>query len=250
MGSPGAEPDRIAQDEAMHRVRIPHSFCMATTEVTTAQFKRFLDANPKIKDSCAINLGSDREPIGWLTWFEAAQYCRWLSEKENVSENQMCYPRLDKIKEGMKLPANFLELTGYRLPTDEEWEYACRAGTETGRICSDEVLENYAWYVRNSPNQQTMPVAQLKPNDFGLFDILGNVGEWCHAHERDSEHRLFGTLASPGDTGPERSGDPRRYWRGGSYLSLASRVRSAAVWSYLATARAPMLGFRIARTQR
>jgi formylglycine-generating enzyme required for sulfatase activity len=250
MGSPGAEGERIAQEEAMHRARIIRSFAIATTEVTTAQFKRFLAANPRIRDSWTRNDGLDREPIANVTWFEAAQYCRWLSAQENVSKDQMCYPPIDDIVEGMKLPTNFLERSGYRMPTEEEWEYSCRGGTETGRPCADEVMQNYAWYVRNS-DLHVHPVAQLKPNDFGLFDLLGNVGEWCHAHGTDSDHGARGTVAPPGKNGgPSPSGSLLCSWRGGSYMSLPSRTRSAAVTSYSGTARAPMLGFRIARSLR
>src|SRR5262245_18775714 len=100
----------------------------------------------------------------------------------------MCYPRLEEIKEGMQLPANFLTRTGYRLPTSQEWEYRCRTGTETSRSfgASDEMLENYAWYAGNS-KLQAWPVGRLKPTDFGLFDMHGNASEWCQDRAPASE---------------------------------------------------------------
>jgi formylglycine-generating enzyme required for sulfatase activity len=251
MGSPGSERGRVSQDEAMHRVRIPHSYAIATTEVTTAEFKRFLDANPKIKEKCAISFGPGRVAVVGVTWYEAAQFCRWLSEQEKVSDDQMCYPRLDEINEGMKVPADCLDRTGYRLPTDEEWEYACRFGTGTSRPfgSADEMLENYAWYVVNS-GMSVWPVAQLKPNDAGLFDILGNVGEWCHGKLPSVDHRTTVPSASESNQPDRALKDSQRVWRGGSSLTPATRLRSAAVAEYLAWARTPTIGFRVARTLR
>ena len=92
----------------------------------------------------------------------------------------MCYPPIEQIGPGMTLPENYLERTGYRLPTEAEWEYACRSGSTTVRFFGSplELLPKYAWYVKNS-NEHVWPVGTLMPNDFGLFDVYGNVVEWC-----------------------------------------------------------------------
>src|SRR5262249_17403498 len=125
-------------------------------------------------------------PIIAVSWYDAAMYCRWLSEAEGIPEDQMCYPPIQDIQaavkagKGLKLPPDYLRRTGYRLPTEAEWEYACRAGAVTSRYygASEDSLKHYAWYQLNAANR-TWPVGRLKPNDLGLFDMLGNVWQWC-----------------------------------------------------------------------
>src|SRR5262249_20261050 len=147
----------------------------------------FLKAHPEVRHSYTRRKSPDPDgPIISVTWYEAAQYCRWLSEQEGVKPEQMCYSSVEEIercKDGrapLPLPADYLSRTGYRLPTEAEYEYACRAEAETSRFygAAEERLANYAWYSHNSQNR-TWPVGQKKPNDFGLFDGLGNVWQWC-----------------------------------------------------------------------
>ena len=111
----------------------------------------------------------------------AAAYCNWLSEQEGLPKDQWCYlpnergaytPRDDDSR-------RCLAATGYRLPTEAEWEYACRSGTITSRYYGDstDLLDKYAWYQANSQDH-AWPCGSLLPNDLGLFDMLGNVFEW------------------------------------------------------------------------
>jgi eukaryotic-like serine/threonine-protein kinase len=113
------------------------------------------------------------------SWYEAAAYCNALSRRENLEE---CYaPNSEgEFAEGMTCAADFLDRPGYRLPTEAEWEYACRAGAVTSRYYGGSValLEQYAWYNLNS-RVRAWPCGQLQPNDLGLFDMLGNLFEWC-----------------------------------------------------------------------
>ncbi|MYD88333.1 MAG: formylglycine-generating enzyme family protein [Acidobacteria bacterium] len=211
MGSPPDEAGRTP-DEARHRVRIPRSFAIATTEVTVAQFQQFLDANPEVKaqHTRLDNPGQiaealqrlspdDDGPRTMMTWYEAAMYCNWLSRQEGLPESEWVYPTgFHEIVDGMVLPDDHLHRLGYRLPTEAEWEYAARAGASTARFYgeSQNGLDQFAWYAKNpirrkgdAPDpadpRRTWPVGQLKPNGLGLFDVYGNVWEWVHDRARD-----------------------------------------------------------------
>jgi len=268
MGTPDYEPGRDKTEvEALHHEQIPRSFAIATKEVTVAQFQRFLDANPDVKNLAKTaglkdpsrdgawmqRLGLDENaPQLFVTWFEAAQYCNWLSEQDGIPESQWCYPTLKEIKEGMTLPGSCLHRTGYRLPTEAEWQYVCRSGTTTMRSFGDaeELLSEYAWFSGNTFNQRPFPVGQLKPNDFGLFDMYGNVWEWGQ------------DLIKSYKTGPKDSGwvdrddeqlvvskDFKRPRLGGSYTYSADYLRSGyRNEGYIPDERRDNVGFRIAKT--
>jgi formylglycine-generating enzyme required for sulfatase activity len=113
-------------------------------------------------------------------WYTAAQYCNWLSEQEGIPRDQWCYePGAGGYIEGMRIPSDVLLRTGYRLPTEAEWEYACRAGTITTRYygVTTDLLAKYAWFQANSQDH-AWSCGSLLPNDLGLFDMLGNEYEW------------------------------------------------------------------------
>jgi formylglycine-generating enzyme required for sulfatase activity len=258
MGSPDHEHGR-GKDETLHRRRIPRSFAIATKEVTVKQFNRFLRDNPAIaRNHPDIDELHPETAMSSVTWFEAVQYCRWLSEQEQVPEDQMCYPSIAEIekarhsKEGLKLPADYLTRSGYRLPTEAEWEYACRAGTVTSRPWGSSMswAKEYACYGTLLIPPRPWPVGQLKPNDLGLFDMLGNVSEWCQGGsmpypqgppEQASEDREDATGVT--------AGTPRAL-RGGAFDSPAEELRSAYRFGKPPTAREPTVGFRVARTYR
>jgi serine/threonine protein kinase/formylglycine-generating enzyme required for sulfatase activity len=238
MGSPPNEPDR-SDVESLHRVVIPSSFAVATREVTVRQFKEFLRENPNIETltrslSFSERYSPDLEgPILGVTWVEAIEYCRWLSEKEQLPEEEQCYPSVDdieKLRQEGKLSIRWVDFptqTGYRLPTEAEWEFACRAGAKTSRAfgTAEEMLDQYAWFVGNAQNR-AWPGGLLKPNDLGLFDMYGNAQEWTN------------DLA-----------DDYYVLRGGSFSTSMAQSRSAARF------RSPALttsfyGFRVAQTVR
>ena len=158
---------------------------------------------------------------------------------------QMCFPKLDKIEEGMTLPADYTQRTGYRLPTEGEWEYACRAGATTSRYYGDaeEVLVQYAWTLKTAQDRP-WPVGSLKPNDWGLFDMLGNAFEWT-ADEYNSSYPS-GTVEDDLKDDIVRSGSSR-VLRGGSWFSQSRNARSAYRYWIQPVNRNLYLGFRVVR---
>src|SRR5262245_22966489 len=178
MGSPESEPDRD-KDEFLHSRRIGRSFAVSAHHVTVAQFKRF---NSKFTHDQMHRASELDCPIIGVTWYDAAAYCNWLSKQEGLPESQWCYipDKHGKFTTGMQLAPDYLQRRGYRLSTEAEWEYCCRAGAGTARHYgrTEVLLPKYAWSLRNA-GEHSRPVGSLKPNDFGLFDMLGNAWCWC-----------------------------------------------------------------------
>lgn len=280
MGSPdverGRNPASDSPDERLHKARIPRSYAIGTHEITVAQFRRFLEANPAIARQHQFSDSSRRiedvisrfspepeMPQIVVTWYEAAMFCNWLSARDGLPLSEWVYPvSMAEIRHGMQLPANYLHRTGYRLPTEAEWEYAVRAGTSTARFFgeSDSLLGEYAWYARHpqrakndpvdpSDPQRTAPVGTLKPNPMGLFDVYGNVWEWTQSRIVDYPS---GMHVDAEDAVLVVSDSAARGRRGGAFPYGAAFARSAArgtvgAFPYV---RRDNVGFRVARTIR
>ena len=174
-----------------------------------------------------------------LSWYHAVAYCNWLSQQEGIPEGQWCYQPNERgeFAEGMTIRANALELTGYRLPTDEEWESVCRAGSSTPYSFGEtvELLAAYASYGEES----LFAVATRKPNDLGGFDLAGNVCEWCQDTRRPSSE----------SSGKEIIRDlVRRSVRNGSFGDSPADMQSNACQAVSPRQRLVRVGFRLART--
>jgi len=213
MGSPEDEPGR-GDDETLHRVTITRDFLLQSTEVTQGQWQEVMGNNPSHFHRCGRDC-----PVEKVTWFEAVAYTNALSKREGLPE---CYRLGGCTKspgQGMlctSMSFEGLSCRGYRLPTEAEWEYAARAGSRRP-LYGD--LGSIAWYFANS-GLTTHPVGLKRPNPWGLYDIFGNVREWCHD--------WYGPL----QPGPARDpiGPPdgvKRVRRGGAWFYLTSYTRAA-----------------------
>jgi formylglycine-generating enzyme required for sulfatase activity len=264
MGSPLTELGR-APEEIQHRVKIPRTYAIATTEVTNQEFARFLAAVPEYgarwRAATTARFGNpprfatysrtpDSPQVG-VSWYDAARYCNWLSEVAGLPKNQWVYPDDIDPTKGLELPAHYLHRTGYRLPTEAEWEYAARAGTKTAWHFGDDAgsLPRYAWYDGNTQKERIYPVAQLLPNQWGLYDMLGNVWEWTF-DRRQNYPSDNAVTADVEDSISRISNDVARTRRGGSFAYEWFTTRSAhrGDATYFPNQTRDGVGFRVART--
>jgi formylglycine-generating enzyme required for sulfatase activity len=217
MGSPDSDEDADDDEKPQHRVRITQPFYLGATPVTQGQYRAVTDANPSHFQ------GSDDRPVEQISWEEARVFC----DKLNTLEG----PRLGSER--------------YRLPTEAEWEYACRAGSTARFSFGDDAagLGDYAWFSGNSGGQ-THPVGQKRPNAWGLYDMHGNVWEWC---EDWYEANYYAN--SPGADPPGPSGASDRVIRGVCWSGLPRSARSARRLRVTPGNRSLNLGFRLARAR-
>jgi formylglycine-generating enzyme required for sulfatase activity len=253
LGSPQSEPDH-AVTESPHACRIGQRFAISAHEVTKAQWQTFQRAvrHPYVPQTpiLAMFVRTDDSPQTGVSWYAAAHYCNWLSEQEGIPQEQWCYePNPQGVyAAGMKAKEKSLQRTGYRLPMEAEWEYACRAGTQTSRYygLTETLLPDYAWYQANGQNR-TWPVGSLKANDLGLFDMLGNAWEWCFDEYVESPKQAALVFAGA-VTNQAVEDRVARVLRGGAFDVHPQFVRSACRVDTAPANRDSVVGFRPART--
>ncbi len=258
MGAPETELGR-QDDQKVHHREIDRSLAVSMTEVTLQQIRAFEKDHPQL-----TRYGEEpNNPANNVDWFEAARYCNWLSHEAEIDPEEWCYP--GQTRDGLDVPAAAIQKEGYRLPTEAEWEYICRAGTETSRHYgeSQQLLTRYAW-TSLDPDGRSHAVGELLPNEFGMFDILGNVWEWCHDGP-DGWAGRNGLRPYPSGTREHPAGDPGlrervlfndggmptwRILRGGAFNYVPWKARSAHRDWIPSVERCPYIGFRVVRTLR
>lgn len=207
MGSPDSGDMADDNEKPQHKVTVS-SFRIALTPVTVAQYREVMGGDPPVENEAQL-------PITRITWYQAIEFCNELSRKNGFKpcySKRLWYWRCD------------WRADGFRLPTEAEWEFACRAGSKT-RYCfgdDEKELERYSWYRENS-QEELQAVATKLPNTWGLFDMHGNVWEWCW-----DWYGPYTKNEQNNPTGPWMKLRNRwRVLRGGSFIYTPAALRSA-----------------------
>lgn len=212
------DPDALSSEMPRHRVSVP-AFQMGKTEVTVGQFKAYIKATGRtdLVDSDFINSNNegDNAPVGNVSWNDAQAFIGWLNQTEGG---------------------------GWRLPSEAEWEYACRAGGQQ-RYCGSDLVGEVAWHEDNS-GKRAHAVATKSPNAWGLYDMSGNVFEWTQDCWNDNYR------GAPSQGGAWTSGKcDHRVLRGGAWNNGVHHTRTGSRGSNAVGARFSDDGFRLARTR-
>jgi len=271
MGSHVAEPERKS-DETQHHVTLSKGFYMGKYEVTQEQFFAVTRQNPsRFNEDTKIDTATGKlkgnRPVERVSWYEAIEFCNMLSIKEWLSpayslngktdpdEWELAGPVWEAEWDDVEMLGN---ANGYRLPTEVEWEYACRAGTDTafnwgtGQITTAQANYNGKEYLyNNSPKgkyrEKTTAAGSFAPNAWGLYDMHGNVAEWCWDWYGEG---YYENSPAQDPTGP--STGIRRILRGGSFYHFGGDIRSAVRTydhPYAFFIFAHYIGFRVVRSE-
>ena len=222
MGSPANERGRSANEGPQHQVTVS-SFYIGKYPVSQDDYQQIMGSNPS-------SFKGSNLPVEQVSWFDAIAYCN----KRSLAEGLTPVYTVNGNNVSWNSDAN-----GYRLPTEAEWEYACRAGTQTP-FYSGNSVNDAGWHSGNSGGK-THPVGEKQPNSWGLYDMHGNVLEWCWD--------WLGNYTGEAQTDPQGvSSGKDRVYRGGSWYFTALQTRSAFRFGNTPSLRIFFVGFRVARS--
>jgi len=213
-----------------HRVKLTRGFWLGQTQVTQVLWEEVMGENPS-------HFKGAQRPVEQVSWFDCVRFCNRLSEREGLVAAY-------QIGEGDRPEVTLnVRAAGYRLPTEAEWEYAAKAGTEL-KYAGSNSMDAVAWHNGNSGGQ-THPVGEKQANAWGLYDMTGNVWEWCSDGWTDNYRARQQGVSDPGDNSP---GAGRRVFRGGSWGSDAVICHVACRGRNTPGGRSQNLGLRLSRS--
>ena len=233
MGALSDDNNADGDEEPRHKVTITKGFWLGKYVVTQKLYKMVMGKNPSA-------FKGEKLPVEQVSWCDAVLFCNMLSEKEGLTPAYEFPGPFKNDKDWAQKVKLRIESDGYRLPTEAEWEYAARGG-ESHKYSGSNNIDEVAWYNNNS-NEQPHPVGQKKANGFGLYDMSGNVWEWCS----DAWKREYSSSAVVAPIYVDTS-VAKRVDRGGSWHSRAKLIRVSYRSRGSASFRSHYQGFRVLR---